>query len=119
MRVELPDGGWADFADPVTVSEGKRRPVKKASYLLYGLAGPGVFEDRVGVTPDVSDAMDALNDAVVVALIDKWSYPYDVTIDGLLKVPGPAYDKLREATAPFVIELLPNYGPNPEPGSPT
>lgn len=119
MRVDLPDGGWADFADPTTVSERKRRPVAKASYLLYGLAGRGVFEDGVEMTPAVSDAMDALNDAVVVALIDKWSYPHDVTIDGLLEVPGPVYDKLREAAAPFVTELLPNYGPNPAPGSPT
>lgn len=137
-RLELPDGQWADLLEPRKVSERKRRPITR---LLLALASDGGMTNLIGdaelaeaigdesseaaaaiaakIAPDTLGAMDDLNDALVVALVDAWSYDMPVNADSVADLPGDAYEALRDACAPFLSDLMPNFGPTPDPDSPT
>lgn len=131
-RLELPDGGWADLLDPRKVSERKRRPITR---LLLALASDGGLAEieASGDAPDAAAAariaaslsgdalaaMDDLNDALVVALVDVWSFDVPCNAESVADLPGDAYEALRDACAPFLTDLMPNFAPSPDPGSPT
>lgn len=131
-RLELPDGQWADLLDPRKVSERKRRPITR---LLLSLAKDGGLSE-IERSPDAPDeataariaaalstdalgAMDDLNDALVVALVDAWSFDTPCNAETVADLPGDAYEALRDACAPFLTDLMPNFGPTPDPDSPT
>lgn len=115
IRVELPDGAWAELQDPRKVPERARRPVLTAQAGLQQY----VTGETLTTSPAALQAFSELNDAMAVALVERWSYPDPVSLDGVLGLPGDAYDALREAVAPFATALLPDFSPSTDKGSPT
>lgn len=134
MRVDLPDGQWADLYDPVKVPERKRRPVVRALVAFMKDRQAHVVptiddsvlsdEDKAAalaaqIDPSLLMAADDLNDAVVVALVSAWSWEKDITADALLDLPADAYKALSEACAPHMNALMPNFQVSPDPKATT
>ena len=134
MRVDLPDGQWADLYDPVKVPERKRRPVVRALLdLLKARAVHGVpsfdaealtDEDKAAAVasqldPSLLSSADELTDAVAVALVQAWSFEKNITVDSLLDLPADAYKALSEACVPMLPSLLPQFEVSPDPKATT
>jgi hypothetical protein len=147
VRIDLPSGGWAELRDPADITERLRRPVQRTTMRvsqegwLSLLASdkvtkfaegpvdgksppPKPTEEEIALakTPlseaDV-DAFSDLNDYVVVALTESWSFPEPISLDGLLDRKKDDYDKLRAETAPHVLTMFPNFSPTKDEASPT
>jgi hypothetical protein len=137
-RVELP-GGWADLRPVSDVTERMRRPIKRLSAKLTSFPsfmnavsgamtatanGTKEIDDATGISiaasmGDAFEVLEELQDALVVAVTRGWSWEQDVSADGVLDLPGPALDALRQAVAPWQRALNPNFEPTPAPASPT
>src|SRR5581483_6231716 len=63
--------------------------------------------------------LDELNDLAALALLVSWSAPEPITLDSLLDLPSEDYNAIRTAVAPLANDLLPDFGPTPEAGTPT
>ena len=137
-RVELP-GGWADLRPVSDITERMRRPIKRLSARLTGFpsfmeavknaqtaTGGGSKEltqaEQLALAASMGEAFDVLEelqDALVVAVTRGWSWDQEVTTDGVLDLPGPALDALRQSVSPWQTALNPNFEPTPDPESPT
>lgn len=137
-RIQLP-GGWADLRPVSDVTERMRRPIKKLSAKLTSFpsfmsaigqaqASTGGGETELSQTEQLAiaasmgeafDVLEELQDALVVAVTRGWSWEHPVSADGVLDLPGPALDALRQAVAPWQKALNPNFEPTPADGSPT
>lgn len=137
-RVQLP-GGWADLRPVSDVTERMRRPIKRlsarlTSYPAFMQAVQSAEQttdggkkelsesEKLGIAAAMGDAFDVLEelqDALVVAVTRGWSWDTPVTADGVLDLPGPALDALRQAVAPYQTALNPTFEPTPDPASPT
>ena len=132
MRVDLPDGAFAELYDPLKVPERKRRPVvaalvafmkDRAAANVPQFDTKAMSEDEAAalsaqLDPDLLIAADALNDSVVVALVREWSFGA-VSEDVLLDMPADAYKVLSEACAPHLNALMPNFQVSPDPKATT
>ena len=116
MRLELPDGQWAELAEPRKVPERKRRPYTTAAASM----GPATMVDpatgavRID-SAETKEQMDAVLDALILALVVAWSYGVEVTLEAVQDLPGDAYDALRNACLEHAGELMPDYGASPDP----
>lgn len=133
-KITLPDGGWALLRDPRRVTEKQRRPVTRLQARVAG-SEIGALLSKKGTLPDDefereslkalgSDAftlLDDLNDALIVALVDSWSYDVPVSAEAALDLSGEAYDALKAACAKHVTALTPDFTPDGalDPASPT
>jgi len=130
-EITLP-GGTAVLRDPEQVTERHRRPVTRINLQLAGSPVGDLLQVKATLSEEEFDQrirkligspaymlLDDLADAVIVAMVESWSFDAPVTLDGLLDLPGPAYDELKNVTGKSVTALLPNFGPNPDPDSPT
>lgn len=123
----LPSGQTCVIRDPKTVSERLRRPVQNLSSKWFtsesgkALQANAKAKKKADVTVSDEDMkiLDAMNDATIVALVESWSYDFPVSTDTLLDISGPDYDLLARETAKLFGGLLPSFGPNPDPDSPT
>lgn len=109
-RLELPGGGWAQLRDPEAVTERQRKPFVTA----LGRASKYEQMDDGGL-----GAMIDVQDALVVALVDSWSYEAPVSADALLDLPHKAVTALRVACLAHQSELMPDFGPTPDPATPS
>ena len=130
-KIDLPDGGWALIRDPRRVTERQRRPVTRLQARVAGsevgalLATKDKLPDdefeehaRRVLGSDDFALLDDLNDALIEALVDSWSYDVPVSKDAALDLPGPVYEALKAACAKHVMELAPNLEPTPEDPTP-
>jgi hypothetical protein len=72
-----------------------------------------------GAMGDAFDLLEELQDRIVCAAVRGWSYPQEVSPDGLLDVPSAALDSLREYASPYLSALNPNFEPTTESDTPT
>jgi hypothetical protein len=116
----LPDG-WADLADPRKVPERRRRKVTAAMAGLFAYraqhpetVGTPANGDAPAVPAITTEAelelIDAVNEAVTLAVVERWSFGDTVTADALLDLPGDTFDVLRDACTKLFPGLLPSYG---------
>lgn len=137
LRVELPRGQHAMLRDPEDVPERLRRPYLDASERLLGfLAEAGVTDadiaaarggdqDRMAaigvkaVTGGARMIQRGVQDSLIAALVESWSYDKPVSAEAVQDLPGRAYDALCEACEPLAAALNPDFTPNPDPESPT
>lgn len=131
MRKDVPSG-WVELRQAVEVPERLRRPVIKAGAKLASLmeVSPEQAQrivasgetDQAAAQIDMSDAaLDAtfaFQDALVLALVREWSFG-EVSEAGLMDLPGKTLDAVRSLCMPFMADLMPNFGPDPSPDSPT
>lgn len=83
--------------------ESARQEVLEATYAF-----------RSAATDDELDIYDQQNNALIVALVEKWSYEWPITIESVVdRLPWPARDALRAAVAPFGDRLFVNTEPDP------
>lgn len=113
-KIDLPDGQWALLVDPEDVTERKREPLTDLMFEAGALQA-----DADAPPPEAVRMMMRAEYAVIAALVSEWSFDLPVTVDGVLDLPGRAYKTLKEATAGKMVELLPDFGVNPAPDSPT
>lgn len=92
MRVELPDGGWAEIAEPTDLRKGDRKAVLAA--LQVEVDGEGRRLMSLGYDEDMRDAL--LRRVVLM-----WSLPFPLPKD------DPAsLDKLTLAQADALVEAI-------------
>lgn len=138
-RQNLPDGGWADLRDMAEVSERLRRPIraiqiklardpafadvvaeaaKKGAQAVKGMAEDEAAKMASQMGDESAGLLDELNDRLIIARVVGWSYDADVSMDALLDLPGPAYDRLRELCADGALQGT-DFGPSQDENSPT
>lgn len=120
-KLSLPDEGWVLLRDPAKVPERLRRPVTNmAAGLRPAVVAATGEEGDPSLTAELLGEFQALNDLVIVALVEEWSFGgTPVTVDAVGDLPGDAYDVLRRECAKRVNDLLPDFSPDPGPASPT
>lgn len=143
MRVDLPKDNHAILRDPEDVPERLRRRIREAirpvsaEVLLRqqevarmdddpkaddGTIGPkarAMLAIQHAMTNEEADAYQGAADHTIVALVESWSYPQDITIEGVLDLPGRALDILRGAVNPLAAKLYLDTSPSPNPTAPT
>lgn len=137
QTISLPSGATADLRDVADVTERQRRPIKRIQTKLAGLpdfvhAVEEAKSQKEGeeLTPEQQltiaagmgeafDLLEDLNDALVVALVARWSYGFAINADAVQDLPGRDLDALRAAVSPYLSQLSPDFEPNPDSASPT
>ena len=109
-RLDLPGGAWAELRDPEAVTERQRKPFIGA----LGRAAKAEGSEDGGLT-----AMIEVQDTLVMAMISSWSFELPIAADSLLDLPHKTVSALRTACTKFQAELLPDFGVDPDPASPT
>lgn len=127
-RVSLPNGAWADFRPVSDITERMRRPIKKLSTQLTShpdfveavssAQGTELTQAEqlkiAGAMGDAFDILEELQDRLVCAAVRGWSFPQEVTPDGLLDLPSAVLDALRENASPYMSALNPSFEPTVE-----
>ena len=109
-RIDLPAGAWAELRDPDAVTERQRKPF---------VAALGRATKYEGMDDGGLSSMMDVQDALVMAMVEGWSFTLPVNADSLLDLPHKTVTALRTACTPFQAELMPDFGPTPDPDSPT
>lgn len=109
-KIDLPGGAWASLRDPAVVTERQRKP------FVTAMGRASKFE---GMDDSGFAAILDLQDSLVLALVDSWSFDAPVSADGMLDLPAQTVDALRRACQPFQAGLLPDFAPTPDPASPS
>lgn len=115
-KIDLPDGQWALLIDPEDVTERKREPLTD---LMFEAGARQQEADGEPAALDSVRLMMRAEYAVIAALVVEWSFDLPISIDGVMDLPGRAYKALKDATDGKMTELLPNFGVDPTPDSPT
>jgi hypothetical protein len=114
MRVEV-FSGWIELREPNLVSERLRRPVFEKS-----VSGSSLVEEEDNVvSEETMRFFSEFNDLVALAMIKEWSFEFPISLEGLLDLPSRTYDDVRKAVTPFVNELIPDFGVDPDPKATT
>lgn len=141
MRIDLPDDNWAELRDPAKVTEAARRPVLRniarlapetrdalsEAEQIESAAKNGTDEEKAeaklmqaqrlaGIQDADLDRLEAANDHAIVAFVSAWSYEQPVTLEAALQLPYAAFNALREAVAPLVLEVLVDFTPKVDEG---
>ena len=109
-RLDLPAGAWAELRDPEAVTERQRKPFIGA----LGRAAKAEGSEDGGLS-----AMIEVQDSLVMARVVAWSLESPVVADSLLDLPHKTVSVLRTACMKYQSELLPDFGVDPDPASPT
>lgn len=145
--IPLPNGQSATLRAPEDVSERLRRPITRAMRGIRpdivekqqaaaemedipDPAKPGAMkaspqkeaalrELQWLMTNEEADAYQTAGDLAIVALVERWTFPQEVTVDGLLDLPGRTLDELRRRTGPYVAQLFVDASPDPNPPAPS
>lgn len=117
-RIELPDNAWAELRNPRTVPERLRRPVTQMMFAIANNQEIQNAENDV-VNSELVGIYSELNDLVIVARVAAWSFDLPISVDGVLDLPGNAYEVLQEKTVENVLDMIPNFGQSTDPESPT
>jgi hypothetical protein len=137
VTIALPSGANAVLRDAKDVTERQRRPIRK---IQTQLAADAKFVDAVQAADKANkaggeldeatqralaegmgeafDPLETLNDLLVLAAVESWSYSFAPSLDSLLDVPARDLDALRKAASPFMAELSPDFEPTPDAASP-
>lgn len=117
-KVDLPSGGWVAFRDPTVLTEGQRRPLKRArtrvgmaqnlGAALRGEINPADLEDSE------IDLLEGLVESVALVLTDEWSFDAEISKQGVNDLLPDDYEALLEAAAKHRDVLLPDFSPTPE-----
>lgn len=139
-RENLPGDGWADLRDPAEIPERLRRPIRAIQMKLardpaFASVVKAAQAKGVEAVKDIDEAeaaqmatqmgdesaaaLDELNDRAILARVIGWSYGPEVTVDALLDLPGPAYDRLKELCAEGALDSGPDFSPSQDENSPT
>lgn len=112
-RLTVP-GGWVDVREPEDVPERLRRRVTTMSSRAASMAGRLADDTAAAEAEDVQFVLE-FNDAIALCLVMGWSWDFPVTSDGLLDLPGPAYDAIVQHAQSQIARLVPSFAVDPNP----
>lgn len=131
-KISLPSGGWAVLRDPAAVPVKLRRPVEKALLTLGQSQAKTVLasapelsdsqkaaEVASTINPQILDQFNDLNDLLIVARVESWSFELPISIDSLGELVQEDYALLQKISAENVTSMVPNFGLSNDPTSPT
>lgn len=120
-RLDLPDGQWAELADPRKVPEKKRARYRRSHFAFSAATAdlPRMGDDKNVPDPrylddTAAELADNIAALLMVCLVREWSYG-EVTVDVLDGLPADAYDQLLRACTPLATELMPSYEADVDP----
>jgi hypothetical protein len=141
---ELPSGATAKLRDPRLVTERHRRPIDFKRQEMQQLSPEWVTELSAAIrdaraaeeanlpAPEIDmaalnskltvsglQAAEELNDLIVVALVESWSFDFPVTSDTVLDLPHDDLRSLHAKCAEVGKALFLSTDPDPDPESPT
>jgi hypothetical protein len=134
QHITLPSGATADLRPVEDITERHRRPLKRIQTQLVKLTefGEAIAKaqgnkkltkaDQEAIAQGLGDAfepLEELNDRLVIAAVRGWSYDFPVEYENVLDLPGRDLDALREAVAPYMAELMPDFSPSKDRDTPT
>jgi hypothetical protein len=124
QKVELSNGGWAILRDPAAVSVKNRRPVEKVLMAIgRGQAKAALNQDPATagseLDPAIVDQFYELNDLLIVARLESWSFDLPISVDSLGDLVQDDYVLLQKIAAENVTSMVPNFGLSNDPSSPT
>jgi hypothetical protein len=134
QHITLPSGATADLRPAADITERHRRPLKRlqTQLLRFREFGEAIEKaqgnkkltkaDQDAIAAGMGDAfepLEELNDRLVIAAVRGWSYDFPVDFENILDLPGRDLDALREAVAPYMAELMPDFGPSKDRNTPT
>lgn len=109
-RVELPGGAWAQLRDVDAVTERQRKPFITAIGRVSKM--DGMDDGGIGAVVEVQDAL-------ITAMVEAWSFELAIDTDSLLDLPHRTVTALRNACGRFRDDLIPDFGASPDPQTPT
>jgi len=109
MRKEV-FGGWVELRDPDLVPERLRRPVFEKS-----TEGAALVANGDDVSAETISFFSEFNDTLVIALVSSWSFGDVISMEALLDLPARSYDDVRNIVTPFLTQLMPDFGVDPDP----
>lgn len=133
-HITLPSGATADLRPVADITERHRRPLKRLQTELMKLHEFAEAIEKANGSKKLTKAeqdkvaeglgaafepLEELNDRLVVAAVRGWSYSFDVSYENVLDVPSRDLDALREAVAPYLAELMPDFSPTKDRNTPT
>jgi hypothetical protein len=137
-KIELGNGGWAILRDPAAVPVKLRRPVEKVLMAVGRGQAKAALEARqeaianakTGDTIDASavaanmdssviDQFYELNDLLIVARVESWSFELPISVTSLGDLTQEDYELLQKVAATNVTTMVPNFGLSNNPDSPT
>lgn len=135
QHLTLPSGATADLRAVADVTERMRRPIKRLQTRLSGIPefASAVHDAQVSGMDELTpaqqvyiaagmgaafDVLEDLNDALCAAMVAGWSFGFAVSMDAMQDIPARDLDALREAVAPFLSQLNPDFEPSPAADSP-
>jgi hypothetical protein len=102
VRIDLPDGQWAELRDVAGLKAGDKVAVQRAVKFTQAPDGKPL-EVNAGMSEDMQVAL-------LAQVITSWSYEAPVTEDAILDLPVGVYNVLAEATTDHieVMRVVPN-----------
>jgi hypothetical protein len=108
MRTEV-YSGWIELREPNLVPERLRRPVFEKS-----VSGQSLVEEGKDLDESAMKFFSEFNDLLAIALISAWSFEGAISVESLMDLPSKTYDDIRKVVTPYVAELIPDFGIDPE-----
>ena len=137
-KIELGNGGWAILRDPAAVPVKLRRPVEKMlmavgrgqakaaleakqEAIANAKTGDTIDPSSVAANMDLAviDQFYELNDLLIVARVESWSFDLPINVDSLGDLTQEDYELLQKIAATNVTTMVPNFGMSNNPDSPT
>ena len=137
-KIELGNGGWAILRDPAAVPVRLRRPVEKMlmavgrgqakaaleakqEAIANAKTGDTIDPSAVAANMDstVIDQFYELNDLLIVARVESWSFELPVNVASLGDLTQEDYELLQKIAATNVTSMVPNFGLSNNADSPT
>jgi hypothetical protein len=119
MKITLPNDAWAELRDPKAVPERLRRPVSQALLVMGKNQEAMTAADATSLSAEALASFESLNDLLIVARVSAWSLNTPVSLESVLDLPSDLYNALREATAPGMMDMMPDFSASEAPDSPT
>ena len=113
MNRETLAGGWIEYREPEEVIEKKRRRITVMAPRASNISNR-LNNDEVVEVGDMEFLLE-FNDAIAICLVNAWSYDAEVTAEGLLDLPAPAYDSVIRHGQANIKRLLPDFAVDPDP----
>lgn len=132
-KINLPSGGWAVVREPSAVPVRLRRPVEKALLVLGKSQAKGALEAApsdlnneqkaaqvaASLDPSILDEFNDLNDLLIIARIESWSFESLITLDSVGNLSQGDYEILQEVSAKDITSMMPKFSVSNDQDSPT
>jgi len=123
QKIDL-NGGWAILRDPAAVPVKLRRPIEKTLMAIGRGQAQAALESNAAnptatMTDEVIDQFYLLNDLLIVARVESWSFDGEISLDSLGSLSDENYKALQAICAQNMNEMVPNFGMSNDANSPS